>query len=112
MTRLGACDAMKSGEWRLPGKRPHSWMTAKKSTQRNATVTRDENATSPEVIADRYRRGWVRSDALFRLVAPDAMLTRPGIGISRASGPVPGANLHLSPSPSRAGGGGPFLGRS
>ncbi len=63
MTRLGACDAMKSGEWQLPGR---------------ATVTGDENATSPEVIADRFRRAWVRSDALFRLVAPDAMLTRPG----------------------------------
>jgi alkanesulfonate monooxygenase SsuD/methylene tetrahydromethanopterin reductase-like flavin-dependent oxidoreductase (luciferase family) len=35
--------------------------------------------------------------------ADQVKVVREGIGISRASGLVPGANLHLSPSPRRAG---------
>src|SRR5436309_15618076 len=34
-------------------------------------------SSPPGVFADRFASAWARTDALFRLVAPDAMLSRP-----------------------------------
>src|SRR5881397_2229329 len=34
-------------------------------------------SSPPGVFADRFASAWARTDALFRLVAPDAMLARP-----------------------------------